>query len=64
MIYINKVEKVSIKNNGDDEYKGYSNLTKFNIKGELFNTYDTYLKAKYEIEINYNTLDSIKNYFN
>ena len=63
LIYIDTVEQVTI-NNDSDEYKAYSNLAKFNIKGEIFNTYDTYLKAKYEIEINYNTLDNIKNYFN
>ena len=63
LIYIDTVEQVTI-NNDSDEYKSYSNLAKFNIKGEIFNTYDTYLKAKYEIEINYNTLDNIKNYFN
>ena len=29
----------------------------------LYNTYDIYLKNKYEIKINYKALDNIKNYF-
>jgi len=63
LIYIDKIESVTI-NRGEEEYNAYSNLAKFNIKGDLFNTYDAYLKAKYEIEINYKTLSMIKNYFN
>jgi len=30
----------------------------------LYNTYDNYLKERYEIEINYQALNTIKNYFN
>jgi len=29
----------------------------------LFNTYDNYIKNKYNIDINYKALDEAKNYF-
>ena len=37
-------------------------LSRDKIVSELYNTYDSYLKNKYKIDINYKALDSIKNY--
>ena len=47
-----------------EEYKKYSNLSQTKIVKDLYNSYDSYLKKKYEIVINYKSLDTIKNYFN
>ena len=62
LIYIDKIENVLLdKNSGD--YEKYSNLSKVNISNNLYNTYDLYLKKKYEININYKALDKVSNYF-
>ena len=62
LVFVDKVEKTYVDEN-TDEYKKFSNLSKIKLTNELFNTYDNYIKKKYEIEINYKTLDTIKNYF-
>ena len=62
LIYIDKIENVSIHKNSDD-YKKYFNLSKVKIANSLYNTYDSYLRNKYKININYNALDNVKNYF-
>ena len=62
LIYIDNIEHVTIKENSD-EYQKYLNLSKKKITNELYNTYDNYIKKRYEIDINYQTLDLVKNYF-
>ena len=62
LIYIDKIENASINKNPDD-YKIYSHLSKVKIAKSLYNTYDSYLRKKYKININYNALDNVKNYF-
>ena len=63
LIYIDKIENVKINENSD-EYKKYLNLSKSEIANGLFNTYDDLIKKRHEIDINYKTLDTVKNYFN
>ena len=63
LVYVDKITDVAINENSK-EYKKYFNLSKINITNELFNTYDNYIKKKYEIDINYNALKIVKNYFN
>jgi len=60
LIYIKKIENVTIKNNSDD-YKKYLDLSKLKIATNLYNAYDSYLNKKYEIDINYIALNNIKN---
>ena len=36
-------------------------LTSVKIITDLYVAYDTYLREKYEVEINYNALDNLKN---
>ena len=60
LIYIDKIENVSINHNSKD-YKKYFNLANVRMKNNLYNTYDSYLNKKYKININYNALDIIKN---
>jgi len=62
LIYIDKIESVSIDENSED-YKKYSNLSKNIMASELYGTYDNYIKSKYEIDINYQALDTVKSYF-
>ena len=63
LIYIDKVKNVKIDSQ-DDEYEQYLDLSKSQIVSKLYNSYDNYLKKRYEIEINYQALDVVKNYFN
>tara|TARA_B100001123_G_scaffold449743_1_gene616422 strand:+ start:16 stop:1464 length:1449 start_codon:yes stop_codon:yes gene_type:complete len=63
LIYIDKIENVNINDNAE-LYEEYFNLSKFQLTGKLLNTYDNYIKEKYKIDINYNALNTVKNYFN
>ena len=63
LIYIDKIENVTIDKNSE-EYQKYLNLSKTKIARDLYNTYDNYLSERYKIDINYQALDTIKNYFN
>jgi peptidyl-prolyl cis-trans isomerase D len=62
LIYIDKIESVRV-DQGSEDYKKYFNLSKIQIAGNLYNSYDSYLKYKYKININQKALDSIKNNF-
>ena len=62
LIYIDKIENVSIDENSEN-YEKYYNLSKDKIAADLYNTYNYYLGNKYEININYKALDKTKNYF-
>ena len=63
LIFIDKVENVTINENSE-EYQKYLDLSRGKIVKELYNTYDNYLNEKYKIDINYQALDVVKNYFN
>ena len=63
LVYIDKIENVTIEESSD-EYQKYLNLSKNKITNELYNTYDNYIKKRYKIDINYKSLDTVKNYFN
>ena len=62
MIYIDKVENVYIDEKSEN-YKKYFDLSKNKISDDLYNTYNSYLEKKYEININYQALSKTKNYF-
>ena len=63
LIYIDKIKNVTIDENSE-EYQKYFNLSKNQIVNELYNTYENYIEKKYKIDINYQTLDAIKNSYN
>ena len=63
LIYIDKIINVSINENSND-YEKYFKLSKIAMTNGIFNTYDNYIKKKYEIDINYKALTIVKNYFN
>ena len=62
LIYIDKIESALIDRSSED-YEKYFNLSKMKMTNNLYNTYDSYLKNKYKININYKALDTIKNNF-
>ena len=63
LIYIDKIKNVTIDENSE-EYQKYFYLSKNQIVNELYNTYENYIQKKYKIDINYQTLDTIKNSYN
>ena len=63
LIYIDKIKNVTIDENSE-EYQKYFDLSKNQIVNELYNTYENYIQKKYKIDINYQTLDTIKNSYN
>ena len=63
LIFINEVKSVTIDKNSE-EYKKYLDLAKLEIASKLYDTYDKLIKTKYKIDINYQTLNTVKNYFN
>ena len=63
LIYIDKIENVTIEKNSE-KYQKYSDLSKNKITAALYNTYDNYIKERYKIDINYQSLDLVKNRFN
>ena len=62
LIYIDKIEHVSVDKNSEN-YNKYFNLSKNKISDDLYITYNSYLKNKYKVNINYKALDNTKNYF-
>ena len=63
LIYIEKIENITIGKKSD-EFQEYLNQSRIKVTSRLFNTYDEHIKNNYKIEINYKTLNTIKNYFN
>ena len=47
-----------------EEYETYFNLSRNETVNELYNTYENYIQKKYKVDINYQTLDTIKNSLN
>ena len=63
LIFIDEVKSVTIDKNSE-EYKKYLDLARLEITKKLYDTYDKLIKTKYKIDINYQTLNTVKNYFN
>ncbi len=62
LIYVDTIKNVQIDKKSES-YKKYESLYKVKTTSELYNTYDLYIKNKYEIDINYQTLNIVKNNF-
>ena len=60
LVYIDKIKTVTVKKDAAD-YETFFNLSKFKMISGLYNTYDAYLKSKYEIEVNRKALQAVKN---
>ena len=53
-------KKLSINSN---EFSNLYNQTKENIKNEIYASYDLYLNNEYQVIINQNSIERLKNYF-
>ena len=63
LIYIDKIKNVTIDEKSE-EYETYFNLSRNETVNELYNTYENYIQKKYKVDINYQTVDTIKNSLN
>ena len=62
LIQIDKVKNASIEANSEN-YEKYLIKSNARIIQDIYTSYDMYLNDKYKVEINYNTLDNVKNSF-
>jgi len=62
LVKIKNVYKNSLSKN-NEEVKKFVNQSNNKLRDNLYNSYDFLLNEKYDIDINQNTLDRMKNYF-
>ena len=64
-VYLTKVVKFKYNkfDKSDENYKKYLVKSNFKIKNYISKSYDNFLNKKYEVVINENTLERLKNYF-
>ncbi len=46
-----------------DEYNKYYYETIIGLKNNIYSSFDHYINQKYKVEVNYKTLERLKNYF-
>ena len=59
---VDEIEKTNLVLDGDN-YKKFTFETTVNLKNNIYTSYDAYLQNKYNVKINQQTLDRVKNYF-
>ena len=62
LIWVKEIQKPSL-NKASDEYDKYFYETIISLKNNIYSSFDHYINQKYKVEINYKTLDRLKNYF-
>ena len=65
-IYLAKIEKFTVQKfpNNKQYTEDYVNSANEKISKSLYQIYDNYLNKKYDIKINYKTIERVKNFFN
>ena len=62
LIWVREIQKPSL-NKASDEYDKYYHETIIGLKNNIYSSFEQYINQKYKVEINYQTLDRLKNYF-
>ena len=62
LIWIKKIQKPKFDKNLSEKDK-YYHAAVVSLKNNIYSSYDTYINEKYKVEINYQTLDRLKNQF-
>ncbi len=62
MIWIKEIQKASLDKTSDD-YDKYYNEAIIDLKNNIYSSFDHYVNQKYIVEVNYKTLETLKNYF-
>ena len=61
LIWVREIQKPSL-NKASDEYDKYYHETIIGLKNNIYSSFDHYINQKYKVEINYKTLEKLKNY--
>ena len=61
LIWVREIQKPSL-NKASDEYDKYYYETIIGLKNNIYSSFDHYINQKYKVEINYKTLERLKNY--
>ena len=62
LVWLKEIQKANLDKTSD-EYDKYYYETVISLKNNIYSSYDHYISQKYKVEINYQTLDRVKNYF-
>ena len=62
LILVREIQKPNL-NKTSDEYSEYYHETIIGLKDNIYSSFDHYINQKYKVEINYKTLERLKNYF-
>jgi peptidyl-prolyl cis-trans isomerase D len=62
LVWIKKVQKTTLDKNSN-EYNKYYHEAIIGLKNNIYSSFDHYINQKYKVEVNYKTLERLKNYF-
>ena len=62
LILVKEIQKTNLDKTSD-EYDKYYYETVISLKNNIYSSFDHYINQKYKVEINYQTLERLKNYF-
>mgnify|MGYP000380270131 FL=1 len=62
LILVKEIQKTNLDKTSDD-YDKYYYETVISLKNNIYSSFDRYINQKYKVEINYKTLERLKNYF-
>jgi len=62
LVWVKEIQKPSLDKTSD-EYDKYYHETIIGLKNNIYSSFDHYINQKYKVEINYKTLERLKNYF-
>ena len=62
LVWVKEIQKSGL-NKSSDEYEKYYYETIIGLKNNIYSSFDHYINQKYKVEVNYKTLEKLKNYF-
>jgi peptidyl-prolyl cis-trans isomerase D len=62
LVWIKEIQKSSLDKTSD-EYNKYYYEAIIGLKNNIYSSFDHYINQKYKVEVNYKTLERLKNYF-
>jgi len=62
LIWVREIQKPSL-DKASDQYDKYYHETIIGLKNNIYTSFDHYINQKYKVEINYKTVEKLKNYF-
>jgi len=62
LVWIKEIKKPTLDKTSD-EYNRYYHEAIIGLKNNIYSSFDHYINQKYKVEINYKTLERLKNYF-